>query len=265
MQQHEIPPNVCVVKVADVLKTGRNQIIIATFDRTVHVFSVEHEPSFSDPHCLSLSERGRWTLKGQVATLVATPGSIVASLQAGAFAVIDPLTSDVSYCCSMEGSFDPSGAHTHVAGPLGQDGSLVGVATWDGELRLEGAEVAWTRWVDKQLFSVATLDVTGDGNDEVIATTMEGLTFIARASDGDTVSFQFPHSAPITVFHCGSLSLPDSPSPQPCLMYSTFHRDIFVYYDLHLRSIDSYDLYDRIMQEYPQLAEDQLDNLLLIS
>jgi Integrin-alpha FG-GAP repeat-containing protein 2 len=264
--QFTVPYNMSAVLVADVTGDSRLDIVLGTFDRYVYVFSVELGGDDNDDgdDAARLVQRGSWLLKGQAVSLALvfdeTGGRhVAASLQAGSFARIRMSDGELVYCSSLEGAYDPAGASTQIIGPLDvrtdngdadeKRGSLVVVATIDGELRVERIgsgehnEVLWTQWADQGLFVTNRCDVTGDGFDEICATTLDGTTFIVDALDGSAACLRFPFDDRVCVFRAGNLTLP-SGELAPTFVYMTFTRDIFVYHGFAMPRLQSSDLFD---------------------
>ncbi|XP_011494279.1 PREDICTED: integrin-alpha FG-GAP repeat-containing protein 2-like [Ceratosolen solmsi marchali] len=108
------------------------------------------------------------------------------------------------------------------------------LATLDGTIMLVKDEIIlWSMQVDHHISALCSLDVTGDGADEIIACTWDGQTYILD-QQRNSVRFQFEE--PVRAFCAGMYSVfPQSTSP--CLVYNNFFNKIFLYYDVSLPSM----------------------------
>ncbi|XP_062513480.1 KICSTOR complex protein ITFG2-like isoform X2 [Corticium candelabrum] len=138
------------------------------------------------------------------------------------------------------GSSASAGISTEVLGlikckeeGLTRQQNLIAVSTLDGSLQLlEGSKLLWELHVDHQLFSLAKLDMTNDGNEEVIACAWDGLTYIVDRHR-NVVRYQFEEN--VAAFCAGNYCV--EAHDVPCLVYATFSGRIYVYYNITLPRI----------------------------
>lgn len=128
--------------------------------------------------------------------------------------------------------------------------SLIAIATLDGTLMLlDGDEILWSLQVDHQLFALTKLDLIGDGQEEVIACSWDGQTYMVN-QQRESVRFQFEE--PVCTFTAGSYSV----IPQqevPVLVYATFSDKVFLYYNVRLSSFRTHSFIEA-MRDHPETA-----------
>ncbi|XP_059170642.1 KICSTOR complex protein ITFG2-like [Physella acuta] len=113
------------------------------------------------------------------------------------------------------------------------------LATLDGSLILvENDSILWSLQVDHYLFALAKLDVTGNGQEEVVCCSWSGQTYIANHSK-EIVRYQFPDS--VAAFCAGYFSLQEG-SNAPCFVYATFNNKIYIYPNIKLPRVESTNL-----------------------
>lgn len=158
-----------------------------------------------------------------------------------------------------ESSFEMFANKSHVRsgtesneGPTGL-ASAYALATLDGTMMLvhEG-KIQWNLQVDHQLFAVCKLDVTEDGNDEVVACAWDGNTYIV-CQNTDCVRFTFHE--PVSAFTAGLYGLRGK--QVPCLVYATFNNHIYLYYDITMPHIVTKTITQVLQKEpkYQQMLE----------
>lgn len=114
-------------------------------------------------------------------------------------------------------------------------GKPYAVATLDGTIMLVQDEIIlWAIQVDHQTFALSKLDVTGNGYDDIIVCSWDGQTYIL---DQEKNSVRFQLDEPVQAFCTGNYSLALGQKPSPCLVYVTFWNKIFLYYDVHIKSM----------------------------
>lgn len=103
------------------------------------------------------------------------------------------------------------------------------IALLDGTLALlEEDKIQWSLMVDHQLIGLTKMDMTGDGNEEVVVCSWDGQTYIV---DYDRRVLRFQFGKNVCAFIAGNFSV----SPQtgaPCLVFCTFDNKIHVYYNV---------------------------------
>ncbi|KAF5286082.1 hypothetical protein FQA39_LY16428 [Lamprigera yunnana] len=108
------------------------------------------------------------------------------------------------------------------------------VATLDGTIMLVYDEIIlWSIAVDHQIFSLHKMDITNCGNDNIIACSWDGQTYILD-QDKNSVRFQLEES--VQAFDCGFYNVYDNVNSS-CLVYVTFHNKVYLYYDLPLKKM----------------------------
>lgn len=82
-------------------------------------------------------------------------------------------------------------------------------------------------------FSMSKLDITNDGDDEIVLCAMNGMTYIIDKKR-DIVSFNFNES--VAAFTAGYYGLEHTTSA-PCLCYVTLSGKIFLYYNVWINTM----------------------------
>lgn len=77
--------------------------------------------------------------------------------------------------------------------------------------------------VDHQTFALSKLDVTGNGNDDIIVCSWDGQTYIL---DQEKNSVRFQLDEPVQAFCSGYYSITPGENPVPCLVYMTFWNKV---------------------------------------
>nr|XP_033807836.1 KICSTOR complex protein ITFG2 isoform X3 [Geotrypetes seraphini] len=137
---------------------------------------------------------------------------------------------------------------THLIGNIGQAGSgagdcksgLFAMCTLDGTLKLmQGTdELLWSMKVDHQLFALEKLDVTGNGQEEVVACAWDGQTYII---DHNRTVVRFQVDENVNAF-CAGLYACKGGQNSPCLIYVSFNHKIYIYWDVKLERMESTNL-----------------------
>ncbi|ELU16416.1 hypothetical protein CAPTEDRAFT_227809 [Capitella teleta] len=113
------------------------------------------------------------------------------------------------------------------------------ICTLDGTLTLvDDDKILWSVYVDHQLFSLAKLDITGDGTEEVVACSWDGQTYMLNL-DKDVVRFHFREN--VAAFCAGYYGM-GSGNDVPCLIYATFNNRLIVYHNIEMYRIASTNL-----------------------
>lgn len=106
----------------------------------------------------------------------------------------------------------------------------------DGSVKLqqdEHSKFMWQKQFDRQFFALSILDLTGDGNDEIIACAWDGMTYIFDQT-GNCVEFQFDER--VAAFAAGQYSVTRG-TQQPCLFFLTFTDHLYIYHNISIPSI----------------------------
>lgn len=77
--------------------------------------------------------------------------------------------------------------------------------------------------VDHQIFALTKLDVTGNGSDDIVACSWDGLTYIL---DQNKNSVRFHLDESVQAFECGYYSLSSDSPPVTCFVYVTFRNKV---------------------------------------
>lgn len=138
-------------------------------------------------------------------------------------------------------------------GVVSENGSdvLYALCTLDGTLVLvENGRILWSLQVDHQLFSLAKLDVTGNGKDEVVCCSWDGQTYIVNLGR-EAVRYQFEDN--VTAFTAGYYAV-DGKDNSPCFVYATFNNRIYIYYNISLPQVESTNLIE-VMDKFEETHE----------
>jgi hypothetical protein len=130
--------------------------------------------------------------------------------------------------------------------------NIVAVCTLDGCIRfIKNEKKIWEHQVDHNLFSIAKLDVTNDGNDEIIVCSWDGWTYILDHSR-NVVRYKFEDN--VCAFCAGYFGFVTEHN-KPCLIYSTFFNKIYIYYNITLPSISPSNLMLTLAQKEADTPE----------
>ncbi|XP_065835930.1 KICSTOR complex protein ITFG2-like [Oscarella lobularis] len=129
---------------------------------------------------------------------------------------------------------------------------LTAVCTLDGSLQLFcGRSLLWELHVNHQLFALAKVDITNDGNEEIVACAWDGRTYIVD-TDRNAVTYQFDEN--VAAFTAGQYCV-DTQNVS-CLVYATFSNRLYIYYDVTLPTIKAtaFDI-SSLLEKYPRLQD----------
>jgi len=108
--------------------------------------------------------------------------------------------------------------------------------------------------LEDHIFSTSTLDITGDGEDEVVACSWDGVTFIFNHRR-EVVKFDLGNG--VRGFCTGQYSFTgEKGKTEPCFIYVTLEGHVWVYYDIklhHLSATSTTQETSEIMTEFPDL------------
>ncbi|CAI8001739.1 KICSTOR complex protein ITFG2 [Geodia barretti] len=114
-------------------------------------------------------------------------------------------------------------------------GTLTALCTLDGSIKLlKDENKQWELQVDHSIFSLHCLDTTGCGGDEIVGCAWDGMTYIVDQKR-NVVKFNFGEN--VCAFSAGKYGCEGR--DVPCLVYTTFHGQIFIYRNVTLPSIPS--------------------------
>ncbi|GIY61401.1 KICSTOR complex protein ITFG2 [Caerostris darwini] len=124
--------------------------------------------------------------------------------------------------------------------------SLIAVATLDGTLMLvNGDEILWSFQVDHQLFAITKLDLNDDGEEEVIACSWDGQTYMVNQKR-QSVRFRFEES--VSSFTSGKYSVTTGKTAL-VLVYATFNDRVYLYYNIKLPFFPIHNFIEKMEQE----------------
>jgi len=265
-----IMANTKVALLADIDGDGAVELVIGMSDRVVRSYRWTRVLQFT--HTKSggrLVAQNKWefayqigsvTLNtnqdGTVSLMVSQPGGTYIQLNCYNNKSNNDEASRLEYHSLSSTKMRNSNVSTEIVGNIRRCGSeeskrtLYAVATLDGTLMLlDEEQILWSLQVNHQLFSVTKLDVTGDGNEEVIACSWDGLTYIVN-DEHQSLRFQFDET--VCTFTAGQYSLLPGEN-HPCLVYATFSNRIYLYYNIQIPKITTSSL-SGIMESRPKVA-----------
>ncbi|PRD35172.1 UNVERIFIED_CONTAM: Itfg2 [Trichonephila clavipes] len=115
---------------------------------------------------------------------------------------------------------------------------------------VNGDETLWSFQVDHQLFAITKMDLTGDGNEDIIACAWDGQTYMVNQRK-QSVRFQFEES--VSAFTSGKYSVTPG-SSVPVLVYATFSDRVYLYFDIMLPSFPIHSFFEK-MEKNPLTSE----------
>ncbi|XP_040200362.1 KICSTOR complex protein ITFG2 isoform X3 [Rana temporaria] len=208
--QH-LPANTKLVLISDIDGDGRYELVLGYTDRVVRAFRWECPPD-ADMSYGQLVPLKKWLLEGQVDSLSVNPGAdgtpeLMVSQPGCGYAVLRCTWSNETSLVSegagaaearevssrdvilhqTSGRIHNKNVSTHLIGSIKQgpgvgnnEAGLFALCTLDGTLKLmQGSDrLLWSVQVDHQLFALEKLDVTGNGQEEVVACAWDGQTYI---------------------------------------------------------------------------------------
>ncbi|KAF5297396.1 hypothetical protein FQR65_LT01327 [Abscondita terminalis] len=133
-----------------------------------------------------------------------------------------------------------------------KDGNSYTVATLDGTIMMVHEEnILWSLAVDHQIFSLHKMDLTDSGNDNIIACSWDGQTYILD-QEKNSVRFHFEES--VQAFDCGFYNACEDTNTT-CFVYVTFRNKIYVYYNIPLKKM----IYKKFEPELAKLKDVLID------
>ncbi|XP_029455816.1 KICSTOR complex protein ITFG2 isoform X2 [Rhinatrema bivittatum] len=252
--QH-IPANTKVMLINDIDGDGQCELVLGYTDRVVRAFRWEDSSEGSDHVSGQLVLLKKWLLEGQVDSLSVNPGpdgtpELMVSQPGCAYAILLNSWKQSQQCLAEGGDLSAASrdaqlrdvilhqtsgrihnknVSTHLIGSIGR-----------GTLKLmEGTDkLLWSMKVDHQLFALEKLDVTGNGQEEVVACAWDGQTYII---DHDRTVVRFQVDENVSAF-CAGLYACKAAHNSPCLIYVSFNHKIYIYWDVKLERMESTNL-----------------------
>ncbi|XP_018407899.1 PREDICTED: integrin-alpha FG-GAP repeat-containing protein 2 [Nanorana parkeri] len=274
--QH-LPANTKLVLISDIDGDGCYELVLGYTDRVVRAFRWECPPD-SDLSYGQLVPLKKWLLEGQVDSLSVNPGAdgspeLMVSQPGCGFAVLRCTWSDETNLTSegpgaaearevssrdvilhqTSGRIHNKNVSTHLIGSIKQgpgvgnkEAGLFALCTLDGTLKLmQGSDrLLWSVQVDHQLFALEKLDVTGNGQEEVVACAWDGQTYII---DHNRTVLRFQVEENVSAF-CAGLYACRGGQNSPCLVYVGFNQKVYVYWSVMLERIESSNVL-RVLEE----------------
>lgn len=268
--QH-LPANTKLALISDIDGDGRCELVLGYTDRVVRAFRWESPPD-ADLACGQLVPLKKWLLEGQVDSLSVNPGAdgspeLMVSQPGCGYAILRCTWGDESILGSeasgageareisardvilhqTSGRIHNKNVSTHLMGNIKQgpgvgnrEPGLFALCTLDGTLKLmQGSDrLLWSVQVDHQLFALEKLDVTGNGQEEVVACAWDGQTYII---DHNRTVLRFQVEENVSAF-CAGLYACRGNQNSPCLVYVGFNQKIYVYWSITLERIESSNL-----------------------
>ncbi|XP_022109298.1 KICSTOR complex protein ITFG2-like isoform X2 [Acanthaster planci] len=302
--QH-LSANIKVVLIDDIDGDGKTEFVVGHTDRVVSAYRwvEKQQPTTNEtspfiPGKFILLQK--WHLNGQIGSLslsrhpdgrpkliVSQPGCNYAELlcswvrgqgeeltgpnnKAEPFVKWHPITNkrarNANVSTELVGRICRSADCPERSGADAQEGkdpqpSRMAMCTLDGTLMMiEEDKILWSLLVDHQLFALTKLDINCDGQDEVVACAWDGQTYIVNHSR-ESVRFHFQEN--VCAFCAGQYST--TGANKPCLVYATFNKRIYLYWNVQIPRIPSADLQlalsqnDTVQQKLKELDIDVTD------
>lgn len=248
--------NATCVMLGDIDETGKNELIIGSSDRFIYVYTITDSVDQSGNAEKALILRRKWRLPGQVISLSMFNDNwgrpvVLATQQEGCYTTIDHKGTMKFYKASHNPSTvdtfeeDQNGPSEIIyvrRSPLSKDGTpqdpvLFLISYMDGSIKMqeESGKLLWEMQLDRQLFPIKSLDITQDGDQDVVISSWDGMTYIIDQS-GNCIQTKFNDR--IRAFTAGHYS-PSSKQTYPCLVYLTFSDQMFIYYNIGIHLIQA--------------------------
>ncbi|XP_072162053.1 KICSTOR complex protein ITFG2-like isoform X3 [Bemisia tabaci] len=245
VHSQRVPPNTKALILGDVDNDGNVELVVGLTDRVVRSYRWVQNAASGKLVCLNkwecANQIGSITLnynaEGLPCLLISQPGGTFMRIRSKT--MVDPsgseeeiTTMEVDYHPLYSSQMRNPGISSEIVGSLKTNlptdkkkgGTRYAVATLDGSLMLvQDEKVVWSLQVDHQLFALSKLDVTGDGQDEIIASSWDGQTYILDQHK-KTVCFHIEES--ISGFCAGLYSLGPTETLAPCFIYTTFTNKV---------------------------------------
>ncbi|XP_053574789.1 KICSTOR complex protein ITFG2 [Bombina bombina] len=266
--QH-LPANTKLALISDIDGDGQCELVLGYTDRVVRAFRWVSPPD-SDITCGQLVPLKKWLLEGQVDSLSVNPGvdgspELMVSQPGCGYAVLrctwgeehnlgtdeagggaenrEGSSRDV-ILHQTSGRIHNKNVSTHLIGSIkagpdngSREAGLFALCTLDGTLKLmKGSDrLLWSVQVDHQLFALEKLDITGNGQEEVVACAWDGQTYII---DHNRTVLRFQVDENVSAF-CAGVYACRGGQNSPCLVYVGFNQKIYVYWAVTLERIES--------------------------
>ncbi|GAB6027567.1 hypothetical protein CHUAL_001809 [Chamberlinius hualienensis] len=266
--QKNVPPihiqslmaNTKVALLCDIDGDGLIELVIGMSDRVVRSYRFTRLPQFAGTRSGGrLVAQNKWEFATQIGSVSlnykpdGTPYLMV-SQPGGTYIQLDCYKKDIEapgqleYHTLLSAKMRNSNVSTVIVGGIRRRDedkrpTLYAVATLDGTIMLyDGKQLMWSLQVNHQLFAITKLDVTGNGHEEVISCSWDGVTYIVN-HDQEALRFQFEET--VNTFTAGHYSVLQG-ERVPCLVYTTFNNHIYLYYNIGITQIRTTSLISRL-------------------
>ncbi|XP_043237067.1 KICSTOR complex protein ITFG2-like [Amphibalanus amphitrite] len=251
-RDQRIPANVKTAVLSDVDRDGRVELVVALTDRVVRVYRWQEDALRAISKCELMQQIGNISLNveedGWPSVLVSQPGAAVVRLRYRSSTAedgrechsveIDDVSRAVkarhNVSCEVLGGLREAASNTYAMITL--DGSLFYV---------KDNELCWSMPLHHQLFCLTKLDVTSDGNDELIVTSWDGHTFIINQ---EKQAVQFLFEEPVTAFAAGRYG--SGGANAPCMAYAAVGK-VVLFHSVRLPVMVTETLTDMMEREHP--------------
>ncbi|KAK7098697.1 hypothetical protein V1264_002941 [Littorina saxatilis] len=271
-----LPANCRAMLIRDTDGDGLVEMAVTYSDRVVRRFrwepAGEHEAYSGLPYPGRLHQVDRWQLAGQIGAvtmdsnaegkpelLVSQPGRTYVTLLQRSTRQDTTPSSESEETKSPSLVFHPLGhsrvrnkdVTTVIIGGIqrgrGCSSTYHALASLDGTLVLvEKDKILWSLQVDHRLFVLDKLDVTGNGQEEVVCCSWDGQTYIVNHSR-EVVRYHFKEN--VAAFAAGYYCVPGKGNV-PCFVYATFKNQLYIYHNINLPCVESASLLP-VMEKRP--------------
>jgi hypothetical protein len=263
--------------IADIDEDQNMELVIGTSNRVVYSYGIVHDVDAMGAITTKLKLKNKWNVPGQVGSLSLSRDSwgrplLVIAQHGGNYTTIDhrgttkyrqlgnphPIeqvnakderSAPAVIRHAKRSNISPSGAPQDpvVMAMVGLDGSIM--------MQEENSSILWQRHVEHQLFALSMVDLTNDGQQEIVAASWDGMTYIFDQR-ANCVEFQVEER--VAAFVAGDFSITKG-NRVPCLAFVTFSDQILLYYNLPLKSIPVKSLVSQIGEQFDSCRNTKID------
>jgi len=258
-----LPVNVARCAIGDMDGDGLNELIISHTDRNLEIFRFHQSKSSSsaDASRVDFVQVHAVQLPGQSGSIVVLDNNVTAIAQpGGAYVTLDAKLNFQTETAPTEPEmgYFRGGAATEL---VALHNNRVVVTSVDGTIKMlfdaaatappssASSKPSWELQVNQQLFSLARIDINGDGQPEAAACSWDGMTYFIDANC-DIVRFQVGDD--VCAFAAGLFAHSPEHSSQ-CLFYINYADQITVFHDVHVNYVAMRTFVDVLQQEFPSL------------
>ncbi|CAB3365517.1 Hypothetical predicted protein [Cloeon dipterum] len=274
-----IPPNTHCLFLGDIDGDGQIELVVGLTDRVIRSYRWQRDPASTVPGEGKLVSLNKWEAASQVSSvslgreiggqpsiLVSQPGGTLLKIMCttNQYAALDNSldeavsTSKINQCTLSSNRSNKSvSVSTEIVGMIqtakstGDKGSPYAVAVTDGNLLLaQDDNILWSMQLNKQLFCITKLDITGDGNDEIVVCSWDGQTYVL-GQDSISVRFQFEES--VAAFTAGLFGK----NSRPCFAYSTFNEKLVLFPNIEIQHLQARTVGHFMCTKFPNLSKEE--------